>query len=98
MAEYAMQHTYSPKARAMRYVSVVIVPCHRLDKLPSQYIGIVLQDRLISYDPAPEPGILGINSVENGVFKLSKDLHALFGSGESTFIKVHAAGINADIL
>ncbi|KAF8341157.1 hypothetical protein F5887DRAFT_1062495 [Amanita rubescens] len=50
-----------------------------------EYIGIVLQDRLNSYDPALE-SVLGINSVENGMF-LSKNLHAMFALGYSAFLK-----------
>jgi HNH endonuclease len=79
----------------MRYVSVVIVPCHCLAK-PLSDIGVVLQDRLNLYDPAIEPGILGINSVENGML-LSKDLHGLFGHGCSAFLKVREVDINSDI-
>ena len=63
---------------------------------PSQYIGVVLQDRLNLYDPAIEPGILGINSVENGML-LRKDLHALFGRGCIAFLKVCEVDINFDI-
>ena len=63
---------------------------------PSQYIGIVLQDRLNSYDPALEPGILDINSVENGML-LRKDLHALFRLGCKAFLKVCEVDINSDI-
>jgi hypothetical protein len=63
---------------------------------PSQYIGVVLQDRLNSYDPALEPGILGINSVENGML-LRKDLHALFRLGYKAFLKVREVDINSDI-
>lgn len=51
-----------------------------------EYIEVVLQDRLDSYDPALEPGILGINSVENGML-LSKGLHASFALGRSAFLK-----------
>ncbi|KIM90547.1 hypothetical protein PILCRDRAFT_1822 [Piloderma croceum F 1598] len=51
-----------------------------------EYIGVVLEDRFSLYDPALESGILGINSVENGML-MRKDLHALFGRGESAFIK-----------
>jgi hypothetical protein len=92
IAVRAMQHTYSPKARAMRYVSVVIVPSHRLAKC----IGVVLQDRLNLYDPAVEPGILGINSVENGMF-LNKILHAWFAVGRSAFLKVREVDIHSEI-
>jgi hypothetical protein len=56
----------------------------------------MLEDHLNSYNPTLEPRILGINSVENGML-MRKDLHALFGRGESAFIKVRAAGINPDI-
>jgi len=54
-----------------------------------EYVGVVLEDRLNSYNPALEPGIIGTNSVENGML-MRKDLHALFGRGECAFIKVHA--------
>ena len=62
---------------------------------PFQYIGVVLQDRLDLYDPALEPGILGINSVENGML-LRKDLHALFGLGCKAFLKVCEVDINSN--
>ena len=63
---------------------------------PSQYIGVVLQDRLNLYDPTIEPGILGINSVENRML-LRKDLHALFRCGCIAFLKVCEVDINFDI-
>ncbi|KAF8345348.1 hypothetical protein F5887DRAFT_1191862 [Amanita rubescens] len=53
---------------------------------PMCYIAVVLQDRLNSYDPALEPGDLGINSVENGIF-LNKTLHSFSGKGRSAFLK-----------
>ena len=37
----AMRHTYSPKVRAMRYVSVVIVPRHHLAKYPSSTLRLL---------------------------------------------------------
>ncbi|KAK2464379.1 hypothetical protein APHAL10511_003526 [Amanita phalloides] len=51
-----------------------------------EYIEVVLQDRLNSYDPALESGVLHINSVENGMF-LSKILHSFFALGCSAFLK-----------
>ncbi|KAK2460178.1 hypothetical protein APHAL10511_007857 [Amanita phalloides] len=51
-----------------------------------EYISLVLQDHLNLYNPALEPGVLGINSVENRMF-LRKDLHALSMLGHSAFLK-----------
>ncbi|KAF8351787.1 hypothetical protein F5887DRAFT_1057619 [Amanita rubescens] len=42
-----------------------------------EFIAVVLQDRLNSYDSALEPNNLGINSVENGMF-LAKNLHSSY--------------------
>ena len=53
----------------------------------SQYIGVVLEDRLNLYDTALEHRTLGINSVENGMM-LRKDLHAGFRLGFCSFQKV----------
>ena len=43
--------------------------------------------------PALEPGVLGINSVENGIF-LDKILHGLFRQGRCAFLKVRKVDIN----
>ncbi|KAF8347106.1 hypothetical protein F5887DRAFT_48592 [Amanita rubescens] len=51
-----------------------------------EYIAVVLQDRLNSYDAALEPRNLGINSIENGML-LSKNLHSSFALGRSAFLK-----------
>ncbi|KAF8701769.1 hypothetical protein AX14_000283 [Amanita brunnescens Koide BX004] len=63
-----------------------------------EYIGVVLQDRLNSYDSALEPNILGINSVENGIF-LNKNLHAAVALGFGAFPKTPNFALDpADIL
>jgi len=64
----------------MWYVYVVIVPRRGLAKL-LQYIDVVLQDRLNSYDPTQKPGILGIDSVENGMFFEKGSACVILGSG-----------------
>jgi hypothetical protein len=88
MAPYVMQHTYCPKARATRYLSSLFRVTVLLNPL--------VFSKIVSIH-APEPEILGIASVENGIL-LRKDLHALFGhSGHATFLKVCEAGINSDI-
>jgi hypothetical protein len=88
-APYVMQHTYSPKARATRYLSLLFHVTILLNPL--------LFSKIVSIH-TPEPEILGIASVENGIL-LRKDLHAtLFGhSGHAAFLKVCEAGINSDI-
>ena len=85
MIRVVMQCTYSPKARAMMYISSLFHVTVLLK--PLQYITIVCKDRCSAYHP-PEPDILGINLVENGLF-LSKNLHSSFRSGQSTFLKVY---------
>ncbi|KAI0293806.1 hypothetical protein BC826DRAFT_370276 [Russula brevipes] len=61
-------------ARGSRCDAAHLLPKSKGD----EYVGVVLEDRLNSYNPALEPGIIGINSVENGML-MRKDLHALFG-------------------
>jgi len=42
-----------------------------------------------------EPGVLGVNSVEDGIF-LSKNLHSLFALWSSAFLKVREVDINSE--
>ena len=85
MIRVVMQRTYSPKAKATRYISSLFYVTVLLK--PFQYIAVVCRDRRSTYDRA-ESENLDINSVENGLF-LRKDLHARFGCGQSAFLKVY---------